>query len=337
MEQKNLDKLEKIDAFNLFVNEKRTVKELAVISELSVDSVRRFLKIKDKHIFNKRNIPNVNIEECIILYNSGKTCEQIAKLFGSSRQTISKILKANNIDVKRKDLISIDESIFDNIDSEEKAYWLGFLFADGNIGSRVKTLEVNISERDSIHLEKLRMFLKYDRNLIHETNGKYCNCRLSVTNHHMWDVLNSYGCTPHKSLTLQFPDVSIFSSIELIRHFIRGYVDGDGCLTWRNKAHTRAEVNVLGTEYFLNEMQKYLPMKVRTIRTKHKDYDHRCKVYQSEDTTAFKVAFYLYENSNIYLDRKFEIYKTYCRLYEKLYRELQTNIGEPCDGNTEIS
>lgn len=37
------------------------------------------------------------------------------------------------------------------------------------------------------------------------------------------------------------------------------------------------------------------------------------------------------------MNRKYDVFKEYCRLYEKLYRELQTNIGELCDGNTEIT
>jgi hypothetical protein len=45
----------------------------------------------------------------------------------------------------------------------------------------------------------------------------------------------------------------------------------------------------------------------------------------------------MYHNANIYLDRKYVKYMEYCRLYEESYRELQTNIGESCDANPEIS
>ena len=71
--------------------------------------------------------------------------------------------------------------------------------------------------------------------------------------------------------------------------------------------------------------------------TKHKDGALECKGYQVEDNTAFKLAFFLYENATINMNRKYDVFKEYCRLYEKLYRELQTNIGELCDGNTEIT
>lgn len=46
---------------------------------------------------------------------------------------------------------------------------------------------------------------------------------------------------------------------------------------------------------------------------------------------------YLYENSTIYLDRKYEKFKEICRLFEKSNRLLEDNIGELCDGNTEVT
>ena len=57
-------------------------------------------------------------------------------------------------------------------------------------------------------------------------------------NKYFWNILNSYGCTPRKSLTLKFPDRDIFKSSDLIRHFIRGYFDGDGCFSRYIYSHT---------------------------------------------------------------------------------------------------
>lgn len=67
-----------------------------------------------------------------------------------------------------------------------------------------------------------------------------------------------YGCTPKKSLVLQFPKESIFKDKSLIRHFIRGYFDGDGCFT-RHICHTIVSpvVSILGTKEFLDKIIKY--------------------------------------------------------------------------------
>lgn len=59
--------------------------------------------------------------------------------------------------------------------------------------------------------------------------------------------------------------------------------------------------------------------------------------FQLGHRKAFKFINYLYLNSNIYLQRKFDRYYYFCRLYKELYKELQTNIGEDCDVNPEIT
>ena len=93
-------------------------------------------------------------------------------------------------------------------------------------------------------------------------------CRLGVANKHLWETLNSYGCTPKKSLTLKFPNESIFKDKSLIRHFIRGYWDGDGCLSWSNKEHTSPSVSVVGTKEFLYSILYYLNLKQYKLQNK---------------------------------------------------------------------
>ena len=95
-------------------------------------------------------------------------------------------------------------------------------------------------------------------------NKEFKRCRWGVTNKHLHTNLSILGCTPRKSLILQFPKDSIFkeskqySKKELIRHFIRGYFDGDGCIsfTYANKFHTKYSpiALIVGTEKFLKQL-----------------------------------------------------------------------------------
>lgn len=73
--------------------------------------------------------------------------------------------------------------------------------------------------------------MKHKKDNRHYHHTKNPSCSWYVTNYHLWNTLNNYGCIPNKSLTLKFPDESIFKSKDLIRHFIRGYFDGDGCFS----------------------------------------------------------------------------------------------------------
>lgn len=238
---------------------------------------------------------------------------------------------------------------FDYIDTEEKAYWLGFIYADGNIskseyirkdGSIKKgnyRFEVSLKSEDITHLEKLAKALNVNKPiLISKTNNtRHNRCRLYFSNKHLWEVLNNYGCTPNKSLTLKFPDDNIFANKDLIRHFIRGYIDGDGSLRYLDKEHKQMGISILGTEHFLVNLQRHLP-----LEKANKVYSREgLNIYMLDynRSRGYYVARYLYENCNIYLDRKFERYQEFCRLYEKSYRLLEPKIGESCDANTEVN
>lgn len=146
-----------------------------------------------------------------------------------------------------------NEHVFDFIDSEEKAYWLGFIFADGYIYSaplkegktRVDyNFELCSSDKDKGHMEKFNKFIDRNKEVKVTKSDKlgHFRCRVCLSSKHLWNTLNYLGCTPNKSLTLSFPKLSVFRDASLIRHFIRGYFDGDGCITCSNMQHTSCEV-----------------------------------------------------------------------------------------------
>ena len=263
-------------------------------------------------------------------WNISKKC--ICDKYGISVPTnFAKYLKEYYPEVR-----VLNEHVFDFIDTEEKAYWLGFLFADGYISSKDNSFELSLSIKDIDHVNKFAKFIEYKRKVV----DAITRCRLSFRSSHVWNTLNDYGCTPRKSLTLKFPDESIFiesdkySKKELIRHFIRGYWDGDGCLTYKRESYPT--ISVISTKDFLEKVQFYLGT-CKTLYQNSKNNDITM-VLKYNGIEAFKIVEYLYSNSNIYLDRKYEKFKNeYCRLYEKSDRLLQTNIGEGCDANTEIS
>lgn len=77
-----------------------------------------------------------------------------------------------------------------------------------------------------------------------------------------------------KSLTLEFPNEDIFENKELIKHFIRGYIDGDGCISYCDKDHRHMTLRILGTKEFLDTLQNYLPLEKKNKLNKTKSvYD----------------------------------------------------------------
>ena len=341
-----------------------TIKEIV---DLLLSKKRSFAEVTAKHPdskdeiikeFHNRKLYNfkagARIDTCINLRNAAEeyvkqggfpnvNVTSIAKQFKIAPKSLTNYLVTYYPDVKVCGKANFNEHIFDTIDSEEKAYWLGFIYADGTIsssplrkdeGAKVQyQFELSLSYKDYDHLLKFADFLEYDRNKVYCDNVR---CRLSVYSKHLWNILNCNGCTPQKSLTLRFPQKELFDNIFLIKHFIRGYFDGDGSVTYANKNHTTLEFHLLGTSQFLEEVKKYLNIDVN-LNILHPEKQSITKYIQVTGKKALLLFDLLYKNATIYLDRKYNKYLDFCRSDKKLSESLQGNIGEGCDANTEIT
>jgi intein-encoded DNA endonuclease-like protein len=237
--------------------------------------------------------------------NSSITLTNICKKYNFTRWSFTKYLKTNNICTKRK--ISAHENIFENIDSEEKAYWLGFLYADGsityNINQKRYVVEIGLSIKDINHLINFKKFINTDKDIEIKDDGK--TCRISVNSKKICEDLIKLGCIPKKSLILKFPNKNQVNK-KFIRHFIRGYFDGDGCISF-NKRSRSFKVTLLGTIEFVNGIIKKLNLVEYKI---DKDRRHLGNTFtlRFNSIEGFNFINLLYLNSNIYLNRKFERY-----------------------------
>jgi hypothetical protein len=290
----------------------------------------------------KRKIIEIAANEYLETPENERSLTKLGAKYKIDRRTISKFLKNNGYEViNAQNRCRIDETVFDTIDTEEKAYWLGFLYADGNINSKEYKLEINLCANDWKHLKKFQDFLKYTEDKVRISpnygyKGTNDVCRFSVRNKHIWEALNSKGCTPRKSLTLTFPDESIFSNKKLIFDFIRGYCDGDGTLGIYPKGNSnclRENLGFVGTESFLQSITEFLGEYTKVCPKK----DNKAFKISYSDLKARKVARILYENAAVYLDRKYQIYKQFCQHEEESSLKKSSKIGEGCDANTEVS
>ena len=96
-------------------------------------------------------------------YKQGKlSLAKVAGKYQIDRTHLSNTLKKLGIEViNKQNLIRVDETVFNTIDTEEKAYWLGFMFADGFVLSADNTIGLDLAEKDFHHLEKYKKFLKF--------------------------------------------------------------------------------------------------------------------------------------------------------------------------------
>ena len=282
-----------------------------------------------------KDIKKEDIENLISLKLSG---HEIADKLNISRKTLYNKMNLFGLKLNTTEPY-FDINIFDNIDTEEKAYWLGFLYSDGYVCGYNNTIEISLKALDINQLFKFKNFLKDTRNdddVIKissvVTNGKtFKRCRYIVCNKYFHDSLINLGCVPKKSLILSFPDLKIFNNdTNLTFSFIRGYIDGDGSLS-KDYHSGRLRIDVCGTENFLLGIRNIFNCFSYPRKDKRKNvYSINCSF-----NNADKIAMCLYEKATIYLDRKFEKFATLCRLYNT--SEKSSNIGEGCDANTEIT
>ncbi len=283
---------------------------------------------------NKQKIISAAIDAYLYAPKECKSLTKIGKAFGVKRQTLAKKLRETGYEIiNYQNVATVDEHIFDTIDTEEKAYWLGFIFADGNIASKEDKFEINLSIRDIEHMKKLKSFFK-SSNCI-RTDIKYC--RFSFRNKNIWTQLNVKGCTPNKSLTLKFPNENIFSDKKLIYDFLRGYCDGDGCLYF-NEQTKHTQLSLVGTKEFLEKTATFFKTKHCRCRNKtSKNWKNKAYQLSYTGSDARYISRLLYEHATIYLDRKYKKYENFCRFEEGSSKAKSSKIGEFWNENTEVS
>ena len=341
---------------DMYCNKYISIAKIVDITGISRYNITKILKDNNIEIINRQNQLNYDIEKDILpLYNKGYSLTSIAKKFNTNRDTLSKKLKAIGVQiVNHQNKTKFNENIFDNIDTEEKAYWLGFIFADGYIDSSPNNpdkksryqFELSLKSSDVQHLNKFNTFMQHNKNNVKIgkviCNGTECfRCRWCIVNKHLWNTLNNLGCTPNKSLTLEFPDIKIFKSIDLVRHFIRGYFDGDGCFSRMfYKDTVFPKCGFLGTYNFISKIKLILEEhNIHIPNINKKSLENVYSIELSQNNSILLIN-YLYNGSIIYLDRKYNLYKFFCngcRSVKEFTELLSGNIGEGCDVNTEIT
>ena len=294
-----------------------------------------------------KNYNNINWENLAKEYlETGISLTKMSQKYEIGRWTLTDRFKKLGINiVNKQNELKFDNTVFDSIDNEEKAYWLGFIFADGYLSSTNNTFEISLKASDKKHLEKFNKFMKHrDRN--HVKLGKVncgetlCErCRWFVTDKHLWEVLNSYGCTPNKSLTLEFPNFLIFKYDHLICHFIRGYFDGDGSFSrYLLKTCVNPHIQIIGTHEFLTKILEYFQLNGRF--GKDKRWKNNTEYIEFDKEDGIKFINYIYNNCNIYLDRKYKLYQFFkqgSRSLQEWNELLQTENGEICDDNPVVN
>lgn len=249
--------------------------------------------------------------------NNIKYAEKIGKLAGVSGDTITYWRKKFNIqkpDIKPQRKYSFDDTYFDNINNPVKSYWLGFIMADGCVSSSTSKKIANrfsivLKQSDIDHLKKIAKDMKchapiITKEHIDKRGFTSYSCELRINSQKLCNSLIKLGVIPNKTGKEQIP-----SSLDrkYYTDFIRGFFDGDGCLTKTlNRSYYRFHVGscsekiIKQIQLFLKEHGIIIPTYIRNEYSK--------PFYMLETSckkTCNDMLHLLYDNSETYLDRKY--------------------------------
>ena len=199
-------------------------------------------------------------------------------------------------------MIEYNRHIFDKIDTSEKAYWLGFIIADGYLNIDKHMLRIKLGDVDKHHLEKFIQFISGNNEMLKSEEH-------NITHKKQW-----YVSTYSKEITIALQNLLVEQGKsgneriplipeEFIRDLIRGLWDGDGFI--------RESLNGIGLvgskeclEFVQQHFKNYLGIKPLKIYEHYNTYKIE---YRSTKNAIPKILSYLYQDNDISLDRKYEL------------------------------
>lgn len=187
-----------------------------------------------------------------------------------------------------------DESYFERIDTEQKAYWLGFIYADGWVGDT--EFRLHLSKKDLEHLKLFREHLSSN----HPIHPAFANTiSFNIGNKKIVKDLSALGVIPRKTFVVEYPNIPE----RLNRHFIRGVFDGDGCIHCIAKKHSKTWSIYTASSKFKDQLISILKKETGIEAKAYAQYKGH-HIVLSRRVYIEAMEEYLYKNATVFLERK---------------------------------
>lgn len=291
-----LPKLEEIK--HLYLVEKLKADDVAIKVGCSVATLRRFMKENGINRGIKKIDYEVLIPKILELKEQGWGHTAIQNELGINNSTLRKALQ---LESEKSEDFEIQD-----YNSEFFWYFLGFFCADGHLDTKQNRNRIVLYQKDPDYLKLLIKGLGCDSKLHKATDGVY-NFYFKSSSFSKW--LQEKGITSNKSLTVPF----IQAPNEFLQKaFIRGYFDGDGCITFSyisGKFESKAVTITSGSKIFIDALKSFLDKNnidsiIREEVSKNVCYN--LVIGQFEEIKKFYSL--LYENCSIKMNRKYTIF-----------------------------
>ena len=266
-------------------------------------------------------------------YENNESTKVIADRFGITRSAVLYWVRKSDLKMRAKSCgwkkYHFDYNYLDKIDTEDKAYFLGFLYADGNLYKPYRKISMELHERDIHILEKFKENLKSTYPLVFwkrklKVSGNINTyVTLAIIDKHFSEVCEKLGIIPRKSLFIKFPNRDIIPE-NLVRHFVRGYFDGDGSISWSADGGRTPYVSIIATDEFSKSIQQefYKITGINGLVAPTNETRGMSFFRLSGRIKGLLFLKWIYDGATIYLNRKYDKYKEFLDWYPK---ELEKN------------
>jgi hypothetical protein len=208
--------------------------------------------------------PNTeNDSKVIDMYLSGLSCQKIGDLLGKTGSSIHCVLKRNKIKFRDSRIHKVNEDYFKAINTPEKDYWLGFIYADGSVSVR-GNFSFSLWQTDEYALDRFLLDSGCESNKTYrERQMKYKiskMVRINVNSVKFCKNLIDQGAHQNKIETTRFP---FFLPEEMYRSFLLGLLDGDGSINFMfNKNQFKYQVGFTGSYGLIKDLELFIKEKL---------------------------------------------------------------------------
>lgn len=281
---------------------------------------RGYDKSKSKYSKNYITRKITQYDEIILdKYSNKQSIQSIADELSISTNTVwNCLLEYNAADSNRTSRIyDIDETKFESISTEEEAYWLGFFMADGYVDEVKGELSLCLQYRDKEHVDKFIQFLGSNKSGYYKDNNGHDAYRVDIGSRKLTDNLKKLSCCQAKTYTSKFPSYQKVPK-RLMKHFIRGYFDADGCACISKNSLSFSIVSA--NKQFIYRLQDFLVKELKINKTKINESlnSNTNNILYCIRNSAYKdlkrIYNYLYSDATIFLERKHQKFITYFNL-----------------------
>lgn len=289
-----------VDLFNEGNNPSEIARSLGISSATTVQNKLRLLGLYETRF------PNINEEQKAqinSLYSEGLPSQKIAKQLGISKWAVLKFIegkKRERFDYRTYD---VDREFFDNIDTQEKAYWLGVMFSDGY--NCEDTTYIRLAQAE-INKELVYSFKQALRagHPVNFTDGQRKFYQITISNERLSKSLAKHGCVQAKTHITKYPEIDL----SLDSHFIRGYFDGDGSIhTCSGNPHISITGNKDLIEVIQNKLIESCGLnKTKLICRRPETSPNIVEIRYGGKNQVKRISEYLYKDATCYMQRKFE-------------------------------